>query len=125
MDDQLKRLENLTNRLESICNQLSSTGTNTQSKASDDTENSVDNLPIIRDYNTLIHDTIKPFVAVSQKIGGDLTTMSDHVTRLFDAQQQFLRQAVQSTKPKDEQINEGIKPQSNEIEAITSMNKHK
>ncbi|CAF4250073.1 unnamed protein product, partial [Rotaria magnacalcarata] len=45
--------------------------------------------------------------------------MSDHVKRLFDAQQQFLRQAVQSTKPNDQKVVEAIKPQSSEIDAIT------
>ena len=43
-------------------------------------------------------------LAVSRKIGGDLTTMIDHVIRLFNTQQQFLRQAVQSKKPNDQQI---------------------
>jgi hypothetical protein len=116
MDDQLRRLEVVTNRLESIIGQLSSPGVNSQSN-----ENDVDNLPILHDYDTLINESVKPFLAISQKIGGDLTTMTDHVARLFDAQQQFLRQAVQSKKPDDQQIMKAIKPQSTEIEAITGI----
>jgi len=120
MDDQLKRLEAVTNRLESFISQLSPTGVNSQSNRNDDDPaNNVDNLPILRDYDILINESVKPFLAISQKIGGDLITMSDHVARLFNAQQQFLRQAVQSKKPSDQQLMEAIKPQSNEIEAIT------
>jgi hypothetical protein len=121
MDDQLRRLEVVTNRLESIIGQLSSTGVNSQSNENDDLANNVDNLPILHDYDTLINESVKPFLAISQKIGGDLTTMTDHVARLFDAQQQFLRQAVQSKKPDDQQIMKAIKPQSTEIEAITGI----
>ncbi len=121
MDDQLRRLETITNRLESFIGQLSSTGVNNQSNGNDNLANNVDNLPIIRDYDTLINESVKPFSAMSQKIGGDLTTMSDHVTRLFNAQQRFLRQAVQSKKPSDEQLMEAIKPQSTEIESITGI----
>jgi len=121
MDDQLRRLEFVTNRLETIIGQLSSTGVNSPSNGNDDLANNVDNLPILRDYGTLINESVKPFLAISQKIGGDLTTMTDHVARLFDAQQQFLRQAVQSKKPDDQQLIKAIKPQSTEIEAITGI----
>jgi hypothetical protein len=123
MDDQLKRLEALTNRLESVVGHLSSASVNGQSNGSDDLTNNVDNLPILRDYETLINESVKPFLTVSQKIGGDLTTMNDHVTRLFNAQQQFLKQAIQSQKPNDQQLMEAIKPQSNEIEAITGIDR--
>jgi hypothetical protein len=124
MEDQLKRLEAITNRLESVVGQISSTGVNGQSHVNGgDSANNVDHLPILRDYDTLINESVKPFLANSHKIGGDLTTMSDHVARLFHAQQQFLRQAVQSKKPNDQQIMDAIKPQSSEIEAITSMKK--
>jgi hypothetical protein len=125
MDDQLKRLEAITNRLESAARQISSAGTNGHSNANGDSANNVDRLPILSDYDKLVHESVKPFLASSQKIGGDLTTMSDHVARLFDAQQQFIRQAVQSTKPNDQTIMDAIKPQSSEMEAITSMKKNK
>ena len=122
MDDQLKRLEAVTNRLESVVHQLSSTGSGGgQSHTNNESADNVDSTPVIRDYDTIINESVKPFLTMSQKIGGELTTMSDHVKRLFDAQQQFLRQAVQSTKPNDQKIVEAIKPQSSEIEAITSM----
>jgi hypothetical protein len=121
----LKRLEAITNRLESIASQISSPNSSVQSNVNGDSANNVDNLPIIRDYDTIINESVKPFLIISQKIGGDLTTMSDHVARLFNAQQQFLREAVQSKKPNDQQIMEIIKPQSTEISAITGMNKKK
>ncbi|UJR09793.1 hypothetical protein I4U23_014019 [Adineta vaga] len=121
MDDHIKRLEALANRLESATRQLTSASSSNQSNVDDESENNVDRLPIIQDYETLINDSVKPFVTISQKIGGDLTTMTDHVSRLFDAQQQFLRQAVQSKKPADQQLANAIKPQSSEIEAITAF----
>jgi len=120
MDDQLKRLEAVVNRLETAVQQLSSTS-NQSNTNNDDSENSVDQLPIIRDYDLVISESVKPFVALSQKLGGDLTTMSDYLTRLFDAQQQFLRQAVQSKKPDDKEVTNAIKPQSNEMTAITDF----
>jgi hypothetical protein len=123
MNEQLKRLEALTNRLESIVGNLSSAGANGQSNGSDDLTTNVNSLPILRDYETLINESVKPFVAVSQKIGGDLITMNEHLTRLFNAQQEFLRQAVQSQKPNDQQLMQAIQPQSNEIEAITGINR--
>ena len=120
MDEQLKRLEVLTGRLESVIGHLSSADVNGQSNGNDD----LDNSPILRDYHVLLNDSVKPFVVLSQKIGGDLTGMTDHVTRLFDAQQGFLKQAVQSKKPNDQQLMEAIKSQSNEIEAITGIRIH-
>jgi hypothetical protein len=78
-----------------------------------------DNLPVLRDYNAIITGPLASFVTVSRKIGGDLSGMVDHVSRLFDTQRQFIRKAVQSKKPaNDQQIQELIKPQSTEIEAI-------
>jgi len=121
MDDQLKRLEAVTNRLESVARQFSSTSSSNQSNTNDDSENNIDHLPVIRDYDTLINESVKPFVAVSQKIGGDLTTMSEYVLQLFNAQQQFLRQAVQSKKPDEKQVMAAFKPQSSEIENITGF----
>lgn len=83
-----------------------------------------DNLPILRDYNNIINDSLASFVATSRKIGGDLSAMIDHVNRLFDAQRQFIRKAIQSKKPtNDQQIQELIKPQSTEIEAICGKEK--
>lgn len=115
MDEQLKRLETLTNRLESVINHLPSISTN----GNEESVNQVESAPILRDYEVLINESVKPFLANSQKIGGDLTTMNEHLTRLFQAQQQFLKRAVQSQKPNDQQLMEAIKAQSNEIEAIT------
>ena len=78
-----------------------------------------DNVPVIRDYAAIVDGALASFVASSRKIGGELTTMIDHVARLFAAQQQFLRQAIQTKKPtNDQQIIALIKPQSSEIEAI-------
>ncbi|UJR25340.1 hypothetical protein I4U23_006690 [Adineta vaga] len=78
-----------------------------------------DNLPVLRDFNTIVDSTLASFTAISRKIGGELPTMIDYVARLFDAQRQFIRKAIQSKKPtSDQQIQELIKPQSTEIEAI-------
>jgi hypothetical protein len=78
-----------------------------------------DHLPILRDYDAILAGSLTAFVTVSQKIAGDLTGMIEHVTRLFAAQQQFVRQALGQLKPvNDQQIMELIRPQSTEIEAI-------
>lgn len=78
-----------------------------------------DNLPVLRDYNTIVDSTLASFAAISRKIGGELPAMIDHVTRLFNAQRQFIQKAVQSKKPaNDQQLQELVKPQSAEIEAI-------
>ena len=117
MDEQLKRLEAITNRLESVVSQFLFNNINDQSQTDDD---SLNNSPVLRDYDTLINESVKPFLTVSRKIGGDLATINDHVSRLFDTQKEFLRQVVQSKKPNEQQIMEAIRPQSSEIEAITS-----
>lgn len=77
------------------------------------------NLPVLQEYSTIINDALIPFVTLSRKIGGELSTMIDHVVRLFDAQQQFIQKAVQNKKPaNDVEMQEWIKPQSTEIETI-------
>jgi hypothetical protein len=83
-----------------------------------------DSLPVLRDYNAIIDSTLASFTTISRKIGGELPTMTDYVTRLFDAQRQFIRKAIQSKKPtNDKQIQELLKPQSTEIEAICGKDK--
>ncbi|CAF0967240.1 unnamed protein product [Rotaria sordida] len=78
-----------------------------------------DNLPVLRDFKAIINGTLTSFVTLSRKIGGELPTMIDHVTRLFDAQQKFIEKAIQSKKPTNDQEIQGlVKPQSTEIEAI-------
>lgn len=79
-------------------------------------------LPILRDYNAIINESVASFATISRKIGEELSTMIVHVTRLFNAQREFLRQALQMKKPtNDQQITELIKPQSNEIETIIAF----
>lgn len=122
MEDQLKRLENLTNRLENVAKQLSSKSSSShQSTTSDDSTNNIDHLPVIQDYAAIINESIKPFVSLSQKIGGELTKMSEHVSNLFQAQQEFIGKAIQSKKPADNQLMNALKPQSSEIEAIMGI----
>jgi hypothetical protein len=78
-----------------------------------------DSSPVLKDYSAIINDPLASFVALSRKIGGELPTMVDLVTRLFNAQRQFIQKAIQTKKPvNDQQIHELIKPQSTEIEAI-------
>ena len=84
----------------------------------------MDQLPIVRDYETMINESVKPFLAASNKIGGDLTTMAEHVRVLFEAQQLFVKRAVQSQKPNEQSIMEAIKPQSKTIESITGTTKN-
>ncbi|CAF0748087.1 unnamed protein product [Adineta ricciae] len=123
MNTHVKRLDHLNNRLDSVANTLQSpsgrTGSTNVKHSSDDR---VDALPVLREYNTIINETLAPFVTTSRKIGGELITMVDHLTRLFDAQRTFLRTAVQTKKPtNDEQTINLVKPQSTEIEAIVAF----
>jgi hypothetical protein len=78
-----------------------------------------DSSPVLKDYTAIINDSLASFTTVSRKIGGELPKMVDHVTRLFNVQRQFIQKALQTKKPaNDQQIQELIKPQSTEIEAI-------
>lgn len=111
MNSQMKRFDNLNSRLESA----NKNGT----KLRNSSEQNLDNLPVLRDYNAIINNSLTSFVATSRKIGGELSFMIDHVIRLFSAQHDFLQYAIQTKKPaNDQQIAELIKPQSNEIESI-------
>ena len=84
-----------------------------------------DSSPILKDYNAIINGSLGSFATLSRKIGGELPNMIDHVTRLFNAQSQFIQKAIQTKKPaNDQQIQELIKPQSTEIEAICGKGKH-
>ncbi len=115
MDSYVKRLDNLNHRLESVTNHLQTSGVNQKSSSNEN----VDNLPILRDYNTILNGSLSSFVNLSRKIGGELVPMMDHVMRLFNRQKEFLQQSIQKKKPaNDQKISELIKPQSNEIEAI-------
>jgi hypothetical protein len=114
MSSDVKRLENLNRRLESVANHLQPS-INQKGSSNDN----VDSLPILRDYNAILNGSLASFVNLSRKIGGELVPMMDHVMRLFNRQKEFLQQAIQTKKPaNDQQISELIKPQSNEIEAI-------
>ncbi|CAF1047788.1 unnamed protein product [Rotaria sordida] len=122
MDSHVKRFDNLNNRLESVANQLQSSVGKTGTGHKNSSNENLDNLPVLRDYNAIINDSFASFVTMSRKIGGELSITIDHVTRLFDAQREFLRQAIQIKKPtNDQQIAELIKPQSNEIETIVAF----
>ena len=78
-----------------------------------------ENSPVLKEYSAIVNDSLASFATVSRKIGGELPKMVDHVTRLFNAQRQFIQKAVQTKKPtNDQQIQELVKPQSTEIEAI-------
>ena len=121
MDSHTKRLENLTSRLTSVANHLQSSGNKSAaSQQQHSSADSVDHLPIVADYEAIIHGSFKSFASLSRQIGGEVSTMIDHVTRLFNAQKDFLRQAIQTRKPtNDQQMKDLIKPQSSEIEAIS------
>lgn len=122
MDSHTKRLENLTSRLTSVANHLQSSGNKSAAiqQQHHSSAGSVDHLPIVADYEAIIHGSFRSFASLSRQIGGEVSSMTDHVTRLFDAQKDFLRQAIQTRKPaNDQQMKDLIKPQSSEIEAIT------
>ncbi|CAF3718779.1 unnamed protein product [Rotaria socialis] len=122
MDTSVKRLDNLNIRLESVANNLQSSSGKTGTSHKNSSNEHVDNLPVLRDYNAIINDSLASFVTHSRKIGGEVSIMIDHVARLFVAQQEFLRQAIQTKKPtNNQQIAEFVKPQSNEIETIAAF----
>ena len=119
MDLPVKRLDNLNTRLESAANNLQSSTSKIGTSHKNSSNENLDNLPVLRDYNSIINDSLMSFETHSRKIGGEVSIMIDHVTRLFIAQREFLRQAIQTKKPvNNQQIAELVKPQSNEIETI-------
>ena len=124
MDEKLDRLEAVTSRLESYLTRMTPLSSSNLSNGNTEEVNNVDQLPIVRDYETMINESVKPFLAASNKIGGDLTTMAEHVRVLFEAQQLFVKRAVQSQKPNEQSIMEAIKPQSKTIESITGTTKN-
>ena len=71
MDEQLKRLEAVTNRLESVVGHLSVANAQSQSTAHADSDSDAARLPILRDYETFVNDSVKPFLNVSQKNGDE------------------------------------------------------
>lgn len=80
---------------------------------------SIDNTPILRDFDAIIRGSFGSFVDSSRRLGSELTTTIEHLTRLFNAQKDFIRFAIQNRKPdNDQQLTDMIKSQSNEIEAI-------
>lgn len=119
MDSHVKRLDHLNNRLESVANHLQTSmgkGGMTSKSSSND---HVDSLPVLRDYHMIVNGSLTSFITLSRQIGGELSSMIDHVARLFNNQKEFLKQAIQMKKPtNDQQISELIKSQSNEIESI-------
>ena len=119
MNSHLKPFDNLNHRLDAVANRFQSYVGRTSTGHKDCSNDNIENLPVLRDYNTIINESMTSFVALSCKIGGELSTITAHVTRLFNAQREFLRHAIQINKPAtDQQVTELIKPQSNEIETI-------
>ena len=120
-DSHGKRLDTLNHRLESVANHLEASA----GKSNTGRPNAPsDNLPVLRDYDSIIQGTFATFGTLSRKIGGELPTMIDHLTRLFNAQKDFIRHATQHAKPSNnEQTADLVKPQSKEIEAICGKSK--
>ncbi|CAF0754706.1 unnamed protein product [Adineta steineri] len=122
MNSQVKRFDHLNNRLDSVANHLQSSIGKFSLGPKNSSNDNIDNLPILRDYNAIINGTFASFITLSRKIGGELSVIIDHVVRLFEAQREFLRFAIQTKKPvNDQQIADLIKSQSSEIEAIVAF----
>ena len=119
MDSHVKRLSHINDRLGSVAAQLQPSLGKAGADVKNGSTDSADSLPVLRDYNAIVNDAVAPFVVTSRKIGGELSTMADHLTRLFDAQRAFIRTAIQTKKPTNEQqIADLIKPQTTEIEGL-------
>ena len=121
MDTHVRRFDALNQRSTSGVHQTPSSNYkhSADHSSSSSSTSHLDTVPIIRDYDSIIHGSLHTFVELSRKIGSELSTLTGHVTRLFNAQKEFLRYAIMNRKPtSDQHIAEIIKPQSNEIEAI-------
>src|SRR5438046_1612143 len=103
MDSHVKRLDKINNRLESVATHMQSSIGKTGVNQKNSSNENLDNLPILRDYNIIINDSLTSFVILSRKIGGELSLMIDHVIRLFNIQKEFIRQAIQMKKPTNDQ----------------------
>ncbi|CAF4056837.1 unnamed protein product, partial [Rotaria sp. Silwood1] len=110
MNPYVQCLENLNSRLDTMTNrpQLSTGKTVVNSKNS--SNDNLDNLRILFDYNIIINDALSSNITLSREIGDELSPMIDHIIRLFDVQKEFIRQGIPYKKPRnDQQITELIK----------------
>lgn len=72
-------------------------------------------------YEDIILGSLAQFLDLSSKIGDDVATISDHVKKAFDAQLQYVTMASQSAAPDPSEINNLLKPTSEQIMAIQSF----
>ncbi|XP_055916270.1 adenylyl cyclase-associated protein 1 isoform X2 [Eupeodes corollae] len=72
-------------------------------------------------YQDIVQGPLSQYLALSQKIGGDVATHSKLVKAAFDAQTQYVMLATESAKPSQDKQMELLKPTSDQISAIQSF----
>jgi len=119
----IARLESVTERLERTENKLSNIKVasapahhNGVAAAEDEPDS-----PSIQAYDALVNDKLKPFIANSNQIGGDLKTIGTHVERLFALERAFLVEASKSAQPSSDVLKKALQPLSKIIEEIQSF----
>ncbi|XP_055858145.1 adenylyl cyclase-associated protein 1 isoform X2 [Episyrphus balteatus] len=72
-------------------------------------------------YQDIVQGPLSQYLALSQKIGGDVATHAKLVKAAFDAQTQYVMLATESAKPSQDKQMELLKPTSDQISAIQSF----
>lgn len=72
-------------------------------------------------YEDILLNNVQEFLALSQKIGGDVATQSAFVKKAFDAQFAFMRLATESAKPAADVLQKLLAPTSDQIQAIQTF----
>lgn len=71
-------------------------------------------------YEDILLGSLANFLALSAKIGGDVATQADLVKQAFDVQFAFVRTAADSAAPATADLQNLLKPTSDQISAIQS-----
>ncbi|KAI8320381.1 hypothetical protein GQ54DRAFT_220475 [Martensiomyces pterosporus] len=114
----LRRLEKATARLEEVAAGRSSQKTGSPAAAAG--ANSTDgglagdagsDHPAVREYDAVVKPLVDEFAAYSEQIGDVVETQAKAVGRLVSAQRNFIRIAVQTSKPPMDQLPSLLEPQ--------------
>ncbi|EAT34722.1 AAEL013074-PA [Aedes aegypti] len=72
-------------------------------------------------YEDILLGTLANFLALSNKIGGDVAQQAELVQQAFNAQFSFVRTASESSAPSNNDLQNLLKPTSDQISAIQSF----
>ncbi|XP_064480305.1 adenylyl cyclase-associated protein 1-like isoform X2 [Ornithodoros turicata] len=72
----------------------------------------------VQAYDSVLSGALHNYVTLSKKIGAEVATHADMVTKAFQVQRQFLTIAAKSREPDKNALRELLKPTSDQIQAV-------